>query len=336
MRNTILILIGILAVYIGLTSFHANNESDGITYKVVETDKLEDASPENLESTAYYEDFLEELAVPSPKEEGYTSKALEAEAIVPVDVIIDEVAVDAETEDELKEKDVVTVETKNEPVKEETNVAIVDHSAFGKLLKKYVDSKGNVNYKGFKNDIAALDAYLAQLSANPVQSSMSKNERLAYWINAYNAFTIKLILDNYPIKSITDLEGGKPWDKVFIKLGNTSYSLNMIENGIIRKRFTEPRIHFAVNCAAKSCPPLLNDAFYPNSLTDQLGKQTKSFLNDASYNTITSSKLQVSKIFEWYGEDFKDVKEYINSRVDADLKNVTLTFKEYDWTLNEQ
>ena len=145
------------------------------------------------------------------------------------------------------------------------------------LLKKHVNSKGNVNYAAFKKDEAALDAYLDQLQSNPVDRNMSKNERLAYWINVYNAFTIKLILDNYPLNSIKDLEGGKPWDKVFIKLGNTSYSLNMVENEVIRKRFTEPRIHFAVNCAAASCPPLLNDAFYPDRLTNQLAERTASF-----------------------------------------------------------
>ena len=124
------------------------------------------------------------------------------------------------------------------------------------LLRKYVNSSGKVNYKGFKSDKSKLDAYLKELENNPIQENWSKAKKMAYWINAYNAFTIKLIVDNYPISSITKLHGGKPWDVKWIKLGGQTYSLNNIENDILRPKYKDARIHFAVNCAAKSCPPL--------------------------------------------------------------------------------
>ncbi len=327
-RNTILLLLGFFATYAGLTSFNfAPIEAEDAPVPTV----IFATESEETEND-YYADFLEELAVPSPKEEEIFTGTSSTTVLSETPVSTKEV----EVVEEYKEVKNIEPEVKKEAKEEKVAVGVVDHRAFGKLLKKYVDSKGNVNYRGFKNDAAALQVYLDQLSANPVSANMSKNERLAYWINAYNAYTIKLIIDNYPLKSITDLEGGKPWDKVFIKLGQASYSLNMIENEIIRKRFTEPRIHFAVNCAAASCPPLLNDAFYPQTLTKQLASQTSAFLNNSYYNTITSSKLELSKIFDWYGVDFKDVKNYVNSRVAPDISSLPLNFKEYDWSLNEQ
>ena len=209
----------------------------------------------------------------------------------------------------------------------------VDHKAFDALLRKHVSSSGVVNYAGFKSDVSKLDAYLANLSANPVKDSWSRNEKLAYWINAYNANTIKLIVNNYPIAKITDLDGGKPWDRKWIKLGTKTYSLNNIENDIIRPQFKEPRIHFAVNCAAKSCPTLMNKAWLPNSLESDFTKMTKAFINNSSFNEISSGGATVSKIFEWYGEDFGDVKAFINryanTKVNGDIK-----FKDYDWSLN--
>ncbi len=209
----------------------------------------------------------------------------------------------------------------------------VDHKAFDALLRKHVSSAGSVNYAGFKSDVSKLDAYIAILAANPVQDSWSRNDKLAYWINAYNANTIKLIVNNYPVAKITDLEGGKPWDKKWIKLGSKTYSLNNIENDIIRPQFKEPRIHFAVNCAAKSCPTLMNKAWLPNNLESDFAKMTKAFVNNSNYNDISSSGASVSKIFEWYGEDFGDVKAFINkysnTKINGDLK-----FKEYDWSLN--
>jgi hypothetical protein len=336
MRNTILILTAIASIFTFLTSF--DYEEKGIVNDKLDVETISisiDYSNElKSENASYYDDYMNELKTTGPKEGAELTNS--AEPNVAADVVVNNIAFE-KTYTNKPSKIEEEIQKEKEEVKESIeSVGEVDHRVFGRLLQKHVDVKGNVNYKAFKNDEAELDAYLEQLKANPVKSSMSKNVRLSYWINAYNAFTIKLILENYPVKSIKDIASGKPWDKVFIKLGNTSYSLNMIENEVIRKRFTEPRIHFAVNCAAASCPPLLNEAFYPSTITEQLGKQTKSFLNDSYYNTITKNKLEVSKIFDWYGVDFKDVKSYINSKVDIDVSGLTLTFKEYDWALNEQ
>ena len=213
----------------------------------------------------------------------------------------------------------------------------VNHEAFDQLLRKHVSSKGAVDYAGLKSDLDKFDAYLEELRLNPVKSNWPREKQLAYWINAYNAFTIKMILNNYPLAKITDLENGKPWDKTWIKLGDKTYSLNNIENDIIRPQFKEPRIHFAVNCAAKSCPPLLNRAWTGVNLEKYFSTQTKDFINNEQYNNISSSEARVSKIFDWYGEDFGDLKAFLNKYSDTMIKNKTeIDFKEYDWSLNDK
>ncbi len=211
------------------------------------------------------------------------------------------------------------------------------HTAFNDVLNEYVDAAGNVDYKGLKSSQPQLDAYLTTLSENPIQSGWSKDEQLAYWINAYNAFTLKLIIDNYPLKSIMDLEGGKVWDKKWINLGDEVYSLNEIENDIIRPEFNEPRIHFAVNCAAASCPPLAAKAFTADNLETLLTERTTSFINNGQYNQISTSGVEVSKIFDWYGSDFGDLISFLNKYSRASIKkNASVDFQEYDWSLNSQ
>ncbi len=206
------------------------------------------------------------------------------------------------------------------------------HTELDKLLKTHVSSSGKVDYKGIKGDQDRLENYLALISNNKPGTSASKDEKLVYWINVYNAYTIKLIVDNYPIKSITDLDGGKPWDKKWINIKGTKYSLNQIENEIIRPTFNEPRIHFAVNCAAKSCPPLMNKAWNASSLDADLENATKAFITNNAYNSIQNGNAQISKIFDWYKEDFGDVKKYIAKYSGQEVKEVS--FKEYDWSLN--
>jgi hypothetical protein len=209
------------------------------------------------------------------------------------------------------------------------------HDEFDTLLKKYVSSSGKVNYKGLKNVESKLDSYLQKLESTIIQKSWSRNKELAFWINAYNAYTIKLILKNYPVKSIMDLNNGKPWDVKWIKIDQKTLSLNNIENDIIRPKFNEPRIHFAVNCAAKSCPPLLNKAWTSNNLNTYFDRQTKSFINNSNYNSITSSNIEISKIFDWYGKDFGDLRTYLNKYSNTQISSGTsINFKSYNWDLN--
>jgi hypothetical protein len=161
-------------------------------------------------------------------------------------------------------------------------------------------------------------------------------KKMAFWINAYNAFTIDLIIDNYPVSSILNLDGGKTWDVKRITLGGKKYSLNQIENEILRPVFKDPRIHFALNCAAKSCPPLYNKAFTAENLERALEQRTRQFINDANFNSLTAEKASVSKIFEWYAADFGDLKTYLNKYAVEKLNNSTaIGFLKYNWALNE-
>ena len=208
------------------------------------------------------------------------------------------------------------------------------HAPFSALLKRYVSAAGQVDYAGLRGDAEALRAYLGTLAQNPPTDDWSRDERLAYWINAYNAATLRLIVDNYPVAKITDLDGGKPWDVKRVELGDATYSLNQIENEIIRPRFGEPRIHFAVNCAAASCPPLRNEAYVASKLDAQLEEQTRAFVNDARYNRLSGASPRVSKIFDWYGEDFGDLRAFLARYARGGVAAGEIGFADYNWALN--
>ncbi|MCW8809854.1 MAG: DUF547 domain-containing protein [Ignavibacteriaceae bacterium] len=221
------------------------------------------------------------------------------------------------------------------------------HKIFTDILQKYV-TDGLVNYKALAQD-QDFETYLNQLS-NTDPSKLSEKEELAFWINTYNAFTIKAILDYYPVKSINDIKFGEKsvWDEDFISINNKKYSLNDIEHKILRK-MNEPRIHFAIVCASISCPELLNEAFESNTLEKQLERQTKTFLNDKTRNDfdLKNKKANISEIFNWFDKDFgesnKDVLRYIAEFLPADIRedinqNIDeweILYKNYDWNLNE-
>ena len=215
--------------------------------------------------------------------------------------------------------------------------AAPSHAIWDGLLRKYVNHAGRVNYAGLKKEEAKLDEYLALLSKNPPQNTWSRAEQMAFWINAYNAFTVKLILDNYPVSSITKLNGGQPWELRWVKIGSKTYTLNEIENSILRPKFKDARIHFAVNCAAKSCPPLLNQAWTAQNLESNFEKQARAFINNPAYNKITPSSVQVSKIFQWYAEDFGNLIAFLNRYSKVKISpGAKVSFLEYDWALNSQ
>lgn len=212
----------------------------------------------------------------------------------------------------------------------------IDHEQWNDLLKKHVSANGNVDYKGFKKDTKQLQSYLTELSQNTPQKSWSKNAVLAYWINAYNAYTVKLILDNYPVKSIKDIND--PWGKKFFTLGITKYSLEQIEHEILRK-MSEPRIHFAINCASFSCPNLLDEAYTEAKIEKQLDNSAKAFVNDKSKNSLATDKVEISEIFNWFSGDFKtkgSLIDYLNQYSAVKInKNAKVKFKTYNWSLNE-
>ncbi|MBK8621072.1 MAG: DUF547 domain-containing protein [Saprospiraceae bacterium] len=181
-----------------------------------------------------------------------------------------------------------------------------DVKIYQQLLTKYVDHKGKVNYNGLKKDIAILEKYTNSLSDDVLFETGTKKEKLVLWINTYNAYTLLLVTKNYPIQSIKDVYNGKPWDEIWIRIGKKKYSLNQIENDIIRPQFDEPRIHFVLNCAAKSCPPLLNKALTPQNLETSLDTATKNFIRSAE-NELAENKVVISSLFDWYREDFGNV-----------------------------
>lgn len=221
------------------------------------------------------------------------------------------------------------------------------HQIWDQLVKSHVKSNGLVNYKGFIQDKAKLEQYLKLVSENaPDRKTWSKNEQLAYWINAYNAFTVKLIVDNYPVESIQDL-GPKlkiplikdVWHYKFFKIGGVESSLDEIEHSILRKEFDEPRIHFAINCASVSCPPLLNEAFVADRIEAQLTKVATTFINDPTRNKITPDQAQISSIFSWFSGDFTKkgtLIDFLNLYSKVKIKpSAKISHLDYNWNLNE-
>ncbi|MDP4581832.1 MAG: DUF547 domain-containing protein [Saprospiraceae bacterium] len=221
----------------------------------------------------------------------------------------------------------------------------VQHGEWDVLVKKHVSKNGMVDYQGFLKDKKQLQVYLDKLSANRPTSKWSKNEKMAFWINAYNAFTVKLILDNYPIKSIKDIKRGIPfvnsvWDIAFIPMGKEKIDLNYIEHTILRKEFKDPRIHAAINCASFSCPLLRNEAYYASRLDEQLNDAMRKFVNDSQRNQLDKSNIKISKIFSWFAGDFKlngsSVVDYLNKYAKKRVQsNAKIDFLEYQWELND-
>lgn len=211
------------------------------------------------------------------------------------------------------------------------------HEKWNTLLKKHVAVNGDVDYKSFNADSDTLNNYLKHLAQNPPAKNWTKNEKLTYYINLYNAGTVKLILDNYPLKSIKDINS--PWGKKRILIGEKKISLGDLEHKILRK-MNEPRIHFAINCASYSCPKLLNKAFTAKNLDKQLTAATRGFIFDMTKNEISTNKaIQLSKIFKWYKSDFTNngsLIDYLNRFLEDKIsENTKIEFLDYNWSLNE-
>ena len=241
------------------------------------------------------------------------------------------------------------------------------HAAFSALLKRHVlvlreGQTSQVRYGGLAEERAALKAYLDTLSAVTEASfaAFSKPQQMAFLINAYNAFTLELILTRWPkLESIKDLGSllQSPWKPKWVPLLGTQVSLDNIEHDMLRTRgrFDDPRVHFAVNCASIGCPALREEAFVADRLETQLAEQTARFMADRSRNRYDpiSGKLQVSKIFDWFGEDFRlghqgatslpvFLGRYADVLADAPADRervrrgqVSVAFLDYDWKLND-
>jgi hypothetical protein len=218
-----------------------------------------------------------------------------------------------------------------------------DHTAWNGIASTYVTEQGRFDYTGLAastEDLDALDAYLGAV-AEASLSDLSEAEKLAFWINAYNANTVKGVLDNRPLDSVMNAEGF--FDSVTIRVAGLDLTLNDLENERIRAVFQEPRIHFAVNCASLGCPPLRPAAFTGAMLEQQLEEQAHAFVRSTSQYRANEMEVHLSRIFEWFGGDFDatgGVRAFVASHLDDDeaaavrIEANVLVFTDYDWQLN--
>lgn len=249
--------------------------------------------------------------------------------------------------------------------------AAFDYSAYDKVLYAYVQ-EGRVDYAALKRDRGGLDQYVKALGTLPPgdYEGLKDEEKIAFWINAYNAITLQVIIDHYPItrsglkglafppSSIRQIHGA--WDKISRPILGREMTLDAIEHQTLRKHFREPRIHMALVCAARGCPPLRGEVYSAERLPEQFADQTRKFLAEPAKYTLDrqSGTLALSPIFKWFGEDFKAVYEgsgpaglkaneravitFLKDSVSPEDKDFLsgrdykVSFQDYDWTLNDK
>lgn len=246
------------------------------------------------------------------------------------------------------------------------------HALLARVLNDYTNN-GRVDYRKLKAEPGSLNDYLESLAQlrQAEYDSWSKDEKIAFWVNAYNALTLKVLIEYYPIRptffaslrhpenSIRQIPGA--WDKIKFRVMEEELTLNQIEHDILRKSFREPRVHMALVCASLGCPQLRGEPFTGNALDSQLNEQTSIFLNTPSKFKIDKAKgeVSVSPIFKWFGEDFVEkylpatgfpdhakteraalnfISRYLDESGQAYLKNekYKVLYLDYDWSLNEQ
>ena len=223
------------------------------------------------------------------------------------------------------------------------------HSRWNTVLQTNV-KEGVVDYATLHAAPAVLDAYLAEIAGvcRADYETWSREQKVALWVNAYNAFTIRTILNHYPLKSIRSIGvlPGAAWRDGFISLGHlveraAKLSLNDIEHEILRKNFPDARLHFVLVCASKSCPEVRSEAYRADGLSAQFDDAGRRFLADPAKNQLEGTRWRVSSIFKWYRDDFERdgpglipfLKRFAQGKVDAASKP-ELEFLDYDWSLN--
>lgn len=232
------------------------------------------------------------------------------------------------------------------------STAEIDHSAFGAFLKAYVrpqaDGLNRVAYgEVTAADKAALAAYIGALE-DVQPARLNRDEAFAYWVNLYNALTLKVVLERYPVSSIREIKSGPlsigPWRRRLAKVDNEALSLDDIEHGILRAYFNDNRVHYAVNCASVGCPNLRAEPWRAAGLSGALDEAARAFVNSPRGATVFGGKATVSSIYDWYGKDFgqseTDILAHLSKYADPELKSALAGMKKitryvYDWTLNE-
>ena len=229
---------------------------------------------------------------------------------------------------------------------EASNTAF-SHDLFNQVLQEHVDD-GLVDYAKLKANLDIFEKYLDQLAAAK-PDEMTYNAQTAFWINAYNALVIKGVIDHYPIKSVKKVKWFNGFfSRLKFQVAGESYSLDHIEHKIIRKEFVDPRIHFALVCASKGCPPIENTVFLPETIEEQLDAVTLKFVTNPEKVRLDRGKRRVylSKIFKWYKEDFTEgysgVADFLSDYLSPDdaefvaSKDVKFHYLHYDWNLNDK
>ena len=233
-----------------------------------------------------------------------------------------------------------------EAYEDEAGSATFDHSNLDAVLAAHVDADGWVDYAALAEDPSDLDGYIEELATAPFDA-LGRDEKLALLINAYNAFTLRLILDHYPLDSIKDIASDQRWDGRTWNLAGNSWTLSQIEHEEIRPKFREPRIHFAVNCASIGCPPLRTESFVGNRIDEQLDDQMRYTHShdrwlrfDAEANVVN-----LTKLYDWYGGDFEQVAdskldfaarytEPLQAAIDSGTAP-KVRWLDYSWELND-
>lgn len=241
------------------------------------------------------------------------------------------------------------------PADQRISLEQVNHGAWDVLLRKYCDANGLVDYQTWhdsREDRQRLEAYLAHLSAADPGRAATDAAKMAFWINAYNAVTIHGILREYPTSSIRNhtakVFGYNIWDDLLLPVGDRTYSLNQMEHGVLRK-MGDPRIHFAIVCASIGCPPLLNGAYLPQQLDDQLAANARRFFSDQAkfrYD-LPRKTIEISPILNWFSEDFgadsaaqlRTISPFLPDAPAQTLAasgQASISYLDYDWGLNDQ
>lgn len=232
----------------------------------------------------------------------------------------------------------------------EAQTVTLDHSAFDQFLKRYLvpeaGTVSRVRYSDLKaSDLDALNGYISALEAQDV-TRLTKGQQMAFWINLYNAATIRLVAGNYPVKSIRSIkvDGKGPWDAPLVQVNGVDLTLSQIENHVLRAVFDDARIHYALNCASVSCPSLAGKAYTAKTLEAMLEEAAITYVNDPRGAEVQKNRLVISKIYGWYREDFGDTEEsvlahlrrYARGDLAEQLTSITKISKHrYDWGLND-
>ncbi|MEM7428169.1 MAG: DUF547 domain-containing protein [Pseudomonadota bacterium] len=233
------------------------------------------------------------------------------------------------------------------------NAAPIDHSVWNRFLKKYVnaDATGLNRFayaKVTSADRKALKGYIASLAKIEI-TDRARNVQFAYWLNLYNALTINVVLEHYPVKSIRDIDisgllANGPWGKALIKIEDSDITLDDIEHAILRPIWKDPRIHYGVNCASIGCPNLLNQAFTGKNVNALLDKAARAYVNHPRGLSVRNGKVTVSKIYQWFAYDFgnsekgviRHLAKYATPERAAALKKAgKISETVYDWSINE-